>query len=219
VTVRLVLATHNRHKLVELRAILLPAVPGLAAEEVVTSVDVGAPDVVETGVTFAENALLKARALAAHTGLPAVADDSGLCVDVLGGAPGVFSARWSGGHGDDAANLALLLDQLADISAEHRRAHFACAAALVLPDGAEHVRTGTLPGRLTTAPRGAGGFGYDPILVPDVQPARAAGAAGAAEAGAELTSAELTPEEKNAISHRGEAFRALAPVIAAVLCG
>ena len=114
-TVRLVLATHNRHKLVELRAILLPAVPGLQADDVATSGDVGAPDVVETGVTFEENALLKARALAAHTGLPAVADDSGLCVDVLGGAPGVFSARWAGRHGDDAANLALLLDQLGDV--------------------------------------------------------------------------------------------------------
>jgi XTP/dITP diphosphohydrolase len=210
-TVRLVLATHNRHKLVELRAILLPAVPGLAPDDVATSADVGAPDVAETGVTFAENALLKARELAAHTGLPAVADDSGLCVDVLGGAPGVFSARWAGRHGDDAANLRLLLDQLADVPAEHRGAHFACAAALVTPEGAEHVRYGTLPGRLTTAPRGSGGFGYDPILVPDAQPARAVGQI--------LTSAELTPGEKNAISHRGEAFRALAPVIAEILRG
>lgn len=212
-SVRLVLATHNRHKLVELRAILLPAVPGLAADDVATSADVGAPDVRETGVTFAANALLKARALAAHTGLPAVADDSGLCVDVLGGAPGVFSARWAGTHGDDAANLALLLDQLSDVPAEHRRARFECAAALVTPDGVEHVRTGTLPGWLTTAPRGSGGFGYDPILVPDAQPPRAAGAA------SPLTSAELTPDEKNAISHRGEAFRALATVLAEVLRG
>ncbi len=205
---RLVLATHNRHKLGELRAIVLPAVPGLAAEDVVTSADVGAPDVRETGVTFAANALLKARALAAHTGLPAVADDSGLCVDVLGGAPGVFSARWAGRHGDDAANLRLLLDQLSDVGPEDRRAHFACAAALVTPDGVERVTTGTMPGRLTTEPRGTAGFGYDPILVPDRQPARAT---------TELTSAELTPEEKNAISHRGEAFRALAPFIADVL--
>jgi XTP/dITP diphosphohydrolase len=210
-TIRLVLATHNRHKLGELRAILLPVVPGLSPEEVATSSDVGAPDVVETGVTFAENALIKARALAACTGLPAVADDSGLCVDVLGGAPGVFSARWAGRHGDDAANLDLLLDQLADVPAEHRRARFECAAVLVTPDGLEHVCTGALPGRLTTAPRGSGGFGYDPILVPDDQPARAAGR--------ELTSAELTPEEKNAISHRGKAFRALAPVIEQVLRG
>jgi len=213
---RLVLATHNRHKLVELRAILLPAVPGLAAEDVVSSADVGAPDVPETGVTFAENALLKARALAAHTGLPAVADDSGLCVDVLGGAPGVFSARWAGRHGDDAANLRLLLDQLADVPAAHRGARFECAAALALPDGTAQVRHGVLRGRLTTAPRGAGGFGYDPILVPARQPARAAGAE---LTSAELTSAELTPEEKNAISHRGEAFRALAPLVAEVLLG
>lgn len=213
-SVRLVLATHNRHKLVELRAILLPAVPGLAAEDVATSADVGAPDVRETGVTFAENALLKARALAAHTGLPAVADDSGLCVDVLGGAPGVFSARWAGAHGDDAANLRLLLDQLADVPREHRRAHFACAAALVTPDGVEHVRTGTLPGWLTTAPRGSGGFGYDPILVPDAQPERGVEHP---TPGEPLTSAELTPAEKNAISHRGEAFRALVPVLAEVL--
>ena len=152
-------------------------------------------------MTFAENALLKARALAAHTGLPAVADDSGLCVDVLGGAPGVFSARWAGGHGDDAANLAPAAGPA------RRRPRRAPGRALRLrggarhcPDGAEHVRYGTLPGRLTTAPRGAGGFGYDPILVPDAQPARAVGQV--------LTSAELTPEEKNAISHRGEAFRA-----------
>lgn len=206
---RLVLATHNRHKVGELRAILLPVVPGLRADDVVASGDVGAPDVPETGVTFAENALLKARALAQFTGLPAVADDSGLCVDVLGGAPGVFSARWSGRHGDDAANLRLLLDQLGDVPAEHRGAGFVCAAALVTPDGRETVVEGTMRGRLTTAPRGSGGFGYDPILEPDAQPERAAGAV--------LTSAELTPDEKNAISHRGHAFRALAPAIAAVL--
>jgi XTP/dITP diphosphohydrolase len=210
-TIRLVLATHNRHKLGELRAILLPVVSGLAPEEIATSPDVGAPDVAETGVTFAENALIKARALAECTGLPAVAGDSGLCVDVLGGAPGVFSARWAGRHGDDAANLDLLLDQLSDISDVHRRAGFECAAALVTPEGFEHVCTGVLRGRLATAPRGSGGFGYDPILVPDDQPDRAAGQ--------ELTGAELTAEEKNAISHRGKAFRALAPVIEQVLHG
>lgn len=208
-TARVVLATHNRHKLGELRAILLPAVPGLRPEDVVSSADVGAGDVPETGVTFAENALLKARALAARTGLPAVADDSGLCVDVLGGAPGVFSARWSGRHGDDAANLRLLLAQLADVPAEHRAARFVCAAALVTPDGAERVEHGSMPGTLTTEPRGEGGFGYDPILEPEAQPERAAGG--------RLTSAELTPEEKNAISHRGAAFRALAPAVVAVL--
>ncbi len=203
---RLVLATHNRHKLGELRAILEPVVPGLDPDAVVSARDVGAPEPVEDGVTFAANALIKARALVAATGLPAVADDSGLAVDVLGGAPGIFSARWAGRHGDDAANLALLLAQLADVGPEHRGAQFVCAAALVTPDGVEHVEQGYLRGRLATAPRGAHGFGYDPLLVPDDQPA-----------GGERTCAELSPAEKNAISHRGQAFRALAPVIARVL--
>ncbi|MCL3860373.1 non-canonical purine NTP pyrophosphatase [Actinotalea sp. K2] len=202
---RLVLATHNRHKIVELRAILTPLVPGLDPEVIVGAGDLGAPEPVEDGVTFAQNALVKARALAAFSGLPAVADDSGLCVDVLGGAPGVFSARWCGRHGDDAANVDLLLAQLADVPPEHRGAQFTCAAALVTPDGFEHVETGVLRGRLATTARGAGGFGYDPVLVPDQQPARARGTL--------LTGAELTPQEKNAISHRGVAFRALAPLV------
>ncbi len=205
---RLVLATHNPHKVGELRAILA-GVPGLADVEIVGAGEVGAPSPVEDGVTFEENALLKARATAAATGLPALADDSGLAVDVLGGAPGVFSARWAGRHGDDAANLALLLDQLADVPDEHRGARFVCAAALVTPDGAERVETGVLRGRLTRAPRGTGGFGYDPILELEEQPARAGEA--------RLTSAELTAAEKNAVSHRGNAFRALAPQIAALL--
>jgi XTP/dITP diphosphohydrolase len=205
---RLVLATHNVHKIGELRAILVPVVPGLDPAAVVAARDVGVPEPVEDGLTFAANALIKARALVAATGLPAVADDSGLAVDVLGGAPGIFSARWAGRHGDDAANLALLLAQLSDIAPEHRAAHFACAAALVTPDGVEHVEHGYLRGTLATAPRGASGFGYDPVLVPDGQ-----------GAGAERTCAELSPAEKNAISHRGQAFRALAPVIARVLAG
>lgn len=199
---RLVLATRNEHKVRELREILRPLLPGLAPGAVVGARDLGVPEPVEDGVTFAENALIKARALATATGLPAVADDSGLCVDVLGGAPGVFSARWAGRHGDDRANLELLLAQLADVRPEHRRAHFACAAALVVPGGRVVVETGTMPGTLLTAPRGQGGFGYDPILLPD---------------GEDRSAAELTPEEKNAISHRGQAFRALAPHIAAVL--
>jgi XTP/dITP diphosphohydrolase len=202
VPARLVLATHNAHKVAELRAILAGLVAGLDLADIVGAGDVGAPEPREDGVTFAENALIKARALAARTGLPSVADDSGLCVDVLGGAPGIFSARWAGAHGDDAANLRLLLDQLSDVGPEHRGAHFACAAALVTPDGFEHVEIGEFHGTLTYQPRGAGGFGYDPILVPD---------------GDTRTSAELTPEEKNAISHRGKAFRALAPTIARVL--
>jgi XTP/dITP diphosphohydrolase len=201
---RLVLATHNEHKVGELRAILLAsgAVPGLVPQDVVGASDFDVEPPVEDGVTFAENALLKARALARATGLPAVADDSGLAVDVLGGAPGIFSARWSGRHGDDRANLDLLLAQLGDVREEHRGARFVCAAALVTPDGDETVELGALVGTLLTAPRGSGGFGYDPVLRPD---------------GESRSCAELSPTEKNAISHRGQAFRALAPRIAAVL--
>ena len=176
-----------------------------------TAGDVGAPEPVEDGVTFAENALIKARALSAATGLPAVADDSGLAVDVLGGAPGIFSARWSGRHGDDVANLELLLAQLSDVRAEHRNAAFVCAAALVTPDGREEVCLGDMPGVLTTAPRGTNGFGYDPILVPFEQEPGPGGVRG------QRTSAELEPSEKNAISHRGKAFRALAPAVAAAI--
>ncbi|MFF8955797.1 RdgB/HAM1 family non-canonical purine NTP pyrophosphatase [Streptomyces sp. NPDC014894] len=193
---RIVLATRNAGKITELRAILADA--ELPYELVGTDAYPEIPDVKETGVTFAENALLKAHALARATGLPAVADDSGLCVDVLGGAPGIFSARWAGAHGDDAANLALLLAQLSDIAPEHRAAHFFCAAALALPDGSERVVEGRMPGTLRTAPAGSGGFGYDPVLQPD---------------GETRTAAELTPAEKNAISHRGKAFRALVPVV------
>ena len=199
---RLLLATHNAHKVNELRAILAPLLPGLVRGSVLGAADVGAPEPVEDGVTFGENALIKARALAAATGLPAVADDSGLCVDVLGGAPGVFSARWCGRHGDDRANLELLLAQLADVPAVHRGAHFACAAALVTPSGLEVVEEGRMPGTLLTEPRGDGGFGYDPILQPD---------------GESRSAAELSPAEKNAISHRGKAFTALAPHIVAAL--
>ncbi|MEV7677414.1 RdgB/HAM1 family non-canonical purine NTP pyrophosphatase [Streptomyces sp. NPDC088341] len=197
---RLILATRNTGKLTELRAILADA--GLPHDLVGADAYPGVPDVKETGVTFAENALLKAHALADATGLPAVADDSGLCVDVLGGAPGIFSARWAGTHGDDTANLNLLLAQLSDIAAPHRAAHFACAAALALPDDTERVVEGRLPGTLRTAPAGTGGFGYDPILQPD---------------GDTRTCAELTPAEKNAISHRGQAFRALVPAIRELL--
>jgi XTP/dITP diphosphohydrolase len=199
-TQRLVLATRNAHKVTELRAIL--ADTGLDVDLVGADAYPHIPDVKETGVTFAENALLKARALAEATGLPAVADDSGLCVDVLGGAPGIFSARWAGRHGDDKANLDLLLAQLADIDAPHRAAHFACAAALALPDGTTRVAEAHLPGTLRPTPSGTGGFGYDPVLQP---------------AGETRTCAELTPEEKNAISHRGKAFRALAPMVSELL--
>jgi XTP/dITP diphosphohydrolase len=206
---RLVLATANPHKLTELTRIL--EADSVAAAPAGLSEFPGAPDVAETGATFAENALLKARAVARYTGLPAVADDSGLCVDALGGMPGVLSARWSGGHGDDEANLRLVLAQIADVPDERRGAHFACAAALVLPSGEEHVSEGTVHGTLIRHPRGTGGFGYDPIFVPDrAELGEAAGLAG-------LTTAEMPPEAKDAISHRGRALRALAPAIAAAL--
>ena len=196
---RLVLATRNAHKVAELSRILASA--GFAGTLVGLDAFPGAPDVPETGLTFADNSLLKARAIAAYTGLPAVADDSGLCVDALHGMPGVFSARWAGKHGDDQANLDLVLGQLADVSA--RGAQFVCVAALVLPGDPvrrEWTTTGVLAGELTRAPRGSNGFGYDPIFVPG---------------GMSATTAELAPEEKDAISHRGRAFRALAPVVAA----
>ncbi|HEY3036975.1 MAG TPA: RdgB/HAM1 family non-canonical purine NTP pyrophosphatase [Streptosporangiaceae bacterium] len=199
---RLILATRNPGKLAELRRIL--AASGISAAVTDLGDVPGMPEVAETGRTFAENALLKARAVAAFAGLPAVADDSGLCVDALNGMPGVLSARWSGRHGDDEANLRLLLAQIADVPATERGARFVCAAALVLPPGTEHVTEGVVPGRLTGSPRGTNGFGYDPIFVPD---------------GYELTTAQMSPEEKDKISHRGRALRALAPVIAASLAG
>ncbi|HSA52753.1 MAG TPA: XTP/dITP diphosphatase [Yinghuangia sp.] len=199
---RLVLATRNAHKITELRKIL--GNTGIDVEIVGVDAFPDVPDVPETGLTFAANALLKAHAVARATGLPAIADDSGLCVDALNGMPGIFSARWAGRHGDDTANLELLLAQLSDIAPEHRAAHFTCAAALALPDGTERVVEGRLTGTLTNTPRGTGGFGYDPILQID---------------GDTRTAAELTGEEKNAISHRGEAFRALAPAVAELVTG
>lgn len=190
----MILATRNRGKLAEVVAILADA--GVT-EEVLTLDDVHIPDTRETGVTFAENALLKAREVVAQTGQLAIADDSGLSVDVLGGAPGIFSARWCGRHGDDAANLELLLAQLADIPPEHRAAQFVCAAVAVWPDGREAVELGSLSGVLTYAPRGDNGFGYDPIFE-------------VATPEGPRTTAELSSEDKHAISHRGRAFRALA---------
>lgn len=201
---RLAIATHNDHKVGEILAILASHLPGLAREDIASAKDLGAPSPVEDGVTFAENALIKARALASTSGLPAIADDSGIAVDVMGGAPGIFSARWAGKNASDAANLQLLLEQLSDVKDPHRAARFVCAAVLVLPDGTEIVEIGEMPGRLAAEPAGEGGFGYDPIFIPE---------------GHDVTSAELSPEDKNAISHRGAAFRALAPHVAAVLAG
>lgn len=192
---KLVLASGNAGKVAELRRILA----GLEVE-LLDAAQAGLGDVDETGETFAENALLKARAGARATGLWCVADDSGLVVDALDGAPGVRSARYAGAHGDDAANLALVLERMGGVA--DRRARFACAAALVGPAGEEHTTSGTLEGTLTDAPRGTGGFGYDPIFVP---------------VGYTVTTAELPPEEKDAISHRGQAFRALRPLIVRAL--
>lgn len=204
---RIVLATLNEHKVHELRQILAD----LAEEhclEVVSAADYPeVPDVPETEVTFEGNARLKARALVDATGLPALADDSGLAVDVLGGSPGVFSARWSGRHDlprteRDRANLELLLTQLADVPDEHRGAAFVCAAALALPDGGTMVSEGRITGTIAREPRGSNGFGYDPVFL---------------LAGDSRTLAELTDEEKNAISHRGGALRALAPHLRSLL--
>lgn len=189
---KLVLATRNPHKVAELHAILLPLLPGA---EIVGAEAFDVPEPVEDEVTFAGNALIKARQLAEATGLLALADDSGICVDAMGGAPGVFSARWCGRHGDDAANLELLLAQMADVPERHRGASFVCAAAMAAPDGREEVAEGIMRGSLLFAPRGENGFGYDPIFRPE---------------GLSVSSAELTPERKEAISHRGKAFRALA---------
>lgn len=208
---QVVLATRNEHKVHELAQILGDLVPGLEIVAVTAFPDVEA--VPETEVTFVGNSLLKARAVASATGLPSLADDSGLTVDVLGGSPGVFSARWSGSHAGegadrpakDRANLTLLLEQLADVPDVHRGAAFACAAVLVLPDGRYAVAEGSVRGHLERVPRGDNGFGYDPIFVPEGQEGR------------ERTLAEYSDAEKNAISHRGRAFRALAPDLRALL--
>lgn len=193
---RLVLATRNAHKVGELQAILRDA--GVDVSLVGMDAFPAVPDVVEDGLTFAANALKKARGTAVATQLPCVADDSGLCVDALNGMPGVFSARWSGRHGNDPANLDLVLAQLADVADDFRGARFECAAALALPSGQERVVSGVVEGTLLRARRGSGGFGYDPIFLPH---------------GHDRTTAEMSPVEKNAISHRGRAFRALAPSI------
>jgi XTP/dITP diphosphohydrolase len=195
--VRLLLATRNSKKLVELRRILVSS--GINGIEVVGLNDVPPfPEVPETAATFEGNALAKAHGAAAATGLATVADDSGLEVDALNGMPGVLSARWAGRHGDDAANLQLVLDQLADVPDDRRGAAFVCAAALAVPSGAQTVVRGHWRGTLNRTARGSNGFGYDPIFVPD---------------GESRTSAELDPAEKDAVSHRGQALRALLPAL------
>jgi XTP/dITP diphosphohydrolase len=201
--VRIFLASANAKKILEMQRILAEHVPDI---EVLGIDDVdGYVEPVEDEPTFEGNALLKARAGVAATGLPSVADDSGLCVDALNGMPGVLSARWSGPPKSDDRNNALLLDQLQDVPDERRGAHFACAVAWVLPDGRERVVEGRMDGRIIREQRGSGGFGYDVVFV-----AREHDAEG-------LTSAELDPVEKDRISHRGRALRELAPYVAADL--
>lgn len=198
---QVVLASHNAHKLEELRRVLGPLIPG------VELIGYSGPEPIEDGLSFEANALVKARAAAAHTGLPAIADDSGIAVDVLGGSPGIFSARWGGPQRSDTANVNLLLWQLSDIADEHRAASFVCAAALALPAangqcaGDVAVR-GVWPGTILREVRGEGGFGYDPIFLPE---------------GETRSAAELSPAEKDAFSHRTRAFTALAPRIGALL--
>lgn len=194
---RFVLATHNAHKVAEFQHMLGTRFPGL------TIVGYDGPEPIEDGTTFTQNALIKARAAAAHTGLPALADDSGLCVDILNGAPGIFSARWAGSARSDEANRTLLLEQLGDVPDEHRGAHYVCVIALVVPEdgptsASEHVVEARWGGRLTRAPRGSGGFGYDPVFVPD---------------GERRTAAEMSTEEKNSRSHRALALAELETVL------
>lgn len=192
---RVLLATRNSDKLVELRRIL--EAEGVRGIEVVGLDAVPEfPEAPETGATFEENAVAKAADAARATGLPSVADDSGLAVDALNGMPGVLSARWAGAHGDDQANLDLLLGQLSDVPDDRRGGGFVSAAALVLPGGEEFVVRGEWRGTIARAERGSNGFGYDPIFVPE---------------GESRTSAELTPDEKDADSHRGRALRSLVP--------
>jgi len=194
--VRVVLATHNAHKVDEFQRILGASLPWLDI------VAYDGPEPVEDGISFAENALIKARAAARHTGLPALSDDSGICVDVLGGAPGIFSARWAGHHGDAHANLTLLLDQLSDVRDDDRGAHFSATIALVVPGehgrDTETVVEGIWPGRIADSARGENGFGYDPIFIPD---------------DGDVTSAELGPQEKDARSHRARAFERIVPAL------
>ena len=197
---QVVLASRNAKKINELRRILAVSVPQI---EVIGLDEVTPyPETIEDGATFAENALLKAREAAEVSGLPAIADDSGLTVDALNGMPGVLSARWAGRAKDDEANLRLVLEQVADVPDTRLGAAFVCAAALVLPDGSAHVEEGRMEGTLVREPRGANGFGYDPIFVPS---------------GSVVTSAEMSPADKDAISHRGKAFRGLADLLAGAL--
>jgi XTP/dITP diphosphohydrolase len=192
---KLLLATRNEGKIIEFRRILDAIAPG-AIELVGLDQFPDLHDVDETGSTFEENALLKAREMSDATGLPAIADDSGLCVDALNGEPGIFSARWAGEHGNDRANLEKVLDQLKDVDEADRTGYFICVAALYLPGGFSHCEEGRFYGSILRAPVGENGFGYDPIFQPE---------------GLEISSAQLSSIEKDEMSHRGKALRAMAP--------
>ena len=198
---RLLLATRNQGKVVEFRRILDALAPG---EIDLVGLDQfpDLHDVDETGTTFQENALLKAREMSEATGLPAIADDSGLCVAALNGDPGIFSARWAGSHGDDRANLEKVLDQLRDVPETERSAYFICVAALYLPDRSTYCEEGRFHGSILQSPVGENGFGYDPIFRPD---------------GLSISSAQMSAEEKDAMSHRGKALRAIAPHVMSAL--
>lgn len=198
---KLVLATRNQGKIVEFRRILDALAPG-AIELIGVDQFPDLVDVEETGSTFEENSLLKARYTCQATGLPAIADDSGLCIDALNGDPGIFSARWAGSHGNDQANLEKVLDQLKDVADEKRTAHFMCVASLVLPDGREQVAEGRFEGHILHAPVGENGFGYDPIFQP---------------LGLSISSAQMSAEEKDLVSHRGKSLRAIAPHVIQLL--
>ena len=198
---KLLLATRNKGKIEEFRRIL----EDIAAGEIELVGLVQFPDlhdVDETGSTFEENALLKAREMCIASGIPAIADDSGLCVDFLNGDPGIFSARWAGSHGDDRANTAKVLESLTGVPDENRGAHFTCVAALALPDGRTHVEQAHFDGWILHSPVGDQGFGYDPIFRPD---------------GLEISSAQMSAEAKDAISHRGKSLRAIAPHVITLL--
>ena len=198
---QLLLATRNKGKIEEFRRILDAIAPG-EIELIGLDQFPDLHDVVEDGATFQENALKKAREMSIATGIPAIADDSGLCIDALNGDPGIFSARWAGIHGDDAANTARVLEQMKDVPDEERQAHFTCVAALYLPDGRSHCEEARFDGQILHAPIGEFGFGYDPIFRPD---------------GFELSSAQMSAEAKDAISHRGKSLRAIAPHVITLL--
>ena len=192
---KLLLATRNKGKIIEFQRILEAIAPG---EIELISLDSfpNLGDVEETGESFEENALLKATQMCRESGLAAIADDSGICIDALGGAPGIYSARWAGDHGNDQANNEKVLSQLKDVPADARGAHFRCVAALALPDGRTLTEEGRFEGKILISPMGENGFGYDPIFKPS---------------GFEISSAQMSPEQKDSLSHRGKALRALAP--------